>query len=155
MEYEQFQDSGSLDKPLITCSESGAKFRPGAAVLLGSSLKALQANPPEALAWRAACLLATGAESVWQPRPPLRFSPFPKETSTLLVPAELSWHHGIVRGCQELPKPRAAVTLPPAFSSSNPNPSKTNCPRSPLHSSNLPRGLKINKNLTRSNESNE
>lgn len=128
-------------------------------MLLGSSLKGLEANPPQALARRrAGSPPATGTERVRQPRPPLGFSLFPQETqdtghsSSLLrlVPAELSWHRG-----QELPKPRAAVTLLSAFSSSNPNPSKTNLPRSPPHSSNLPSGLKINKNLTSSNQSNE
>lgn len=74
-------------------------------------------------------------------------------TSTLLVLAELSWQCSLMQGCRELPKPRATAILPSAFSLSNYNPSKTSHPRSPLDSPNLPSGLKINKNLTSSNQS--
>lgn len=75
MEYEQFQDSGSLAK---LWGEPGTKLYPGAAVLLKRSLEALLANPLEALAWRrAAFLLASTAEYAWQPRPHLRPSPLP------------------------------------------------------------------------------
>lgn len=108
-EHQQCQDLGSLAKPCVTCGESGAKLH--FKELPGSSLKSLQANPPEVLAWRrAASRLAASTDRVWQPRPRLMFSPFPQEmrdmghTSALLrlVLAELSWHHSIVRGHQEL-----------------------------------------------------
>lgn len=74
MEYQQFQDSGSLAKPW---GEPGAELYPGAAVLLKRSLDTLLAKPLEALAWRrAAVLLASTAQHAWQPRPHLRVSPF-------------------------------------------------------------------------------